>query len=366
MTSVDVEYNALIHQMSGEDWRDVAITLSTASPGLNASAPALGPFVVDLHQAQAAPAPLVLGERAAVLGRYKDIQAQRHMAAYANRIAIDSSENVSTNWTLNAAANACQTLEILEGHELAQWLAEGDSACAEGPSLSYPLEPKVSLASRPDQQLVRIASMKLASAAYHVATPVLSGFVYREAEIVNSSAFDMLGGSMSVYLDGAFVGRGELDSVARGQTFVVGLGVDPQVRTRREQIARSERIQGGNELLTFSYRLVVENYKTAPVDVRLQDRVPHADREDSLNVTLGEMSVKLSENPAYLRLERPLGILRWDIEVPASASGEKASVLTYSFTLEHDRNLELAAAGDETNQRSQEEFKRLLKHRQAK
>jgi uncharacterized protein (TIGR02231 family) len=363
MTAVDVECNALIHQMSGEEWSDVELTLSTASPGLNAAAPAIAPFVVDLHPGQREEAK---SDAAAVLGRYKDVQSRRQLAATANRIAVTNPDNLNTNWAMNEAANASQTIEILEGGELLQSLAGDEAASAEGPSLSYPLEPKVSLASRPDQQLVRIAAMKLKSSAYLVANPVLTAFVYREAEIVNSSAFDLLGGPMSVYLDGGFVGRGELESVARGQTFVVGFGVDPQVRTRREQAEKAERVQGGNKMLTLKYRLVIENYKSAPVAIRVQDRVPHADRADSLNVTLGEMSAKLSEDPTYLRLERPMGILRWEIQAPAAAGGERAFILTYAYTIEHDRNFELAAPGTETNQKAQKEFERLQKQRQGK
>lgn len=41
-TSVLLEYNAAIEQMSGEDWTDAALTLSTATPSLDAEAP-------DLH-----------------------------------------------------------------------------------------------------------------------------------------------------------------------------------------------------------------------------------------------------------------------------------------------------------------------------
>ena len=45
---VRVEYNALIHQLTGEDWKDVILTLSTASPALSAAGPGLAPFHVTL------------------------------------------------------------------------------------------------------------------------------------------------------------------------------------------------------------------------------------------------------------------------------------------------------------------------------
>ena len=61
---------------------------------------------------------------------------------------------------------------------------------------------------------------------------MLTSYVYREAELANSSDQDLLAGPITVYLDGRFVGRGEIPTVA-GQTFVVGFGADPQLRARR-------------------------------------------------------------------------------------------------------------------------------------
>src|SRR5690606_12287144 len=45
---VTVEYNASIEQMSGEDWNDVAMALSTATPSLVAKAPTLDPLAIQL------------------------------------------------------------------------------------------------------------------------------------------------------------------------------------------------------------------------------------------------------------------------------------------------------------------------------
>jgi len=58
--------------------------------------------------------------------------------------------------------------------------------------------------------------------------------------------------------------------------------------------------------VTFHYRLIVENYKDTPAEVR-----------------------------SY----RPRGILRWDVEVPARAVGAKAFTVEYTYKMSHDRNL---------------------------
>ena len=45
----------------------------------------------------------------------------------------------------------------------------------------------------------------------------------------------------------------------------VGAFADPQLRTRRELVNKTEAIQGGNNVMSFEYRLVIENYKDAAV-----------------------------------------------------------------------------------------------------
>jgi uncharacterized protein (TIGR02231 family) len=45
---VSVEFNALIHQVSGEDWKEAKLALSTASPKTSAYNPRLAPLYVDV------------------------------------------------------------------------------------------------------------------------------------------------------------------------------------------------------------------------------------------------------------------------------------------------------------------------------
>ena len=45
---VDVEYNAVVHQSSGEDWTNAQLALSTAVPALVATPPTLEPMQITL------------------------------------------------------------------------------------------------------------------------------------------------------------------------------------------------------------------------------------------------------------------------------------------------------------------------------
>jgi hypothetical protein len=121
-------------------------------------------------------------------------------------------------------------------------------------------------------------------------------------------------------------------------------------------------VQGGNRELDFQYRLIVENYKEEAVPVRIYDRLPHCDRPEDIRITLDEMKDPLDDDVLYLRRERPKGILRWEIDVPAGAIREKARIIEYGFSLEFDRNFQLTTTGGSGKQQ-QREFEQLQRMR---
>ena len=351
---VEIEYNAVIQQMSGEDWNDIKLTLSTASPALSAQGPDVAPFRVALARS----VPKQKGQMD-INNALQSLRGQQKSAITRQQNAQFFAENTKFNWDINVAANGFQQLELIAGSDALRVIQDQGPRMSEGPSVSYELPDTVSLSARSDQQMIRISRFKLESTMYQVATPILTSYVYREAMMKNVGKDALLGGPVSVYLDGKFVGRGEIPTVAQGQTFVVGFGADPQLRVRRELVKRDERTQGGNRVVSFKYKLVIENYKDVAVPVRLVDRVPVSERSSDIRVTLLDVAEeRLSKDELYVQNEKPKGILRWDIDVPAKASGAKAAVKEYGFTMELDKALSITvpvkAKADELRQEFEE------------
>jgi len=358
-TSAQVEYNATVHQMSGEDWREVKVTLSTASLALVARGPELAPFWVTLS-------PVVEGKRA------KDLPAQARRYRFKleeQQLVVENTlrlpAQLSAQWDLNVAASMLQNVELeASATELAQVRRAGRGP-AEGLSVTYQLPGRISLESRADRQLVQIDALELKSSFCYVASPVLTSFVYREAEIMNDSQMSLLEGPATVYLDGEFVGRGNVPLVARGQRFRSGFGTNPQLRASRELVSKEDKTLGGNRRQTFYYRLAIENYSERPVTVQLYDRMPTAIDSADLRVTLGEMEDKLSEDALYLERQRPQGILRWDVEVPAGSTGVNARKVEYQYTLEFDRKLAvLTPAEGGKGRKAEERFEAIMLQRE--
>ncbi len=364
---ITVEYNASIQQMSGEDWNDVEMVLSTATPSLVATAPRLEALAIKLG----APDQSAPREKSAAES-YKQVQDSRaqlekirgsfsaELFGQANQPAESKAEGFDGggpaagggmgSWDFSAAntANADQglnraacELQLMDiNNSLSDLKSKGGRILkpAEGVSVSYQLANRTSLPSRSDRQLIQIAAVPLKGEFYRLATPVLTSFVYEEARLTNTSDHVFLAGPVATFLGGQFVGRGELPTVTIGESFSVGLGIDSSLRTDRQLVNKEERIQGGNRVVDFTYELSLENFGHEAAKVRLLDRLPTVSEND-IKVTLVKSDEKVSDDSMYQLTDRKDGILRWDIEVPAEAVGPKKKVLRYTMQVEYDKQL---------------------------
>jgi prefoldin subunit 5 len=332
--TAQLEYMAHVQQTTGEDWSKVRMTLSTATPRMQAEGPPLVPFWVTLgEEAQA-------GQAALPVESYLAQRRQLEVAQQAAGVGIMAARGAGPGPTdqkasgleLNRLAAELQNLEMnikevsLRGRYPSIRPEEG------GLSVSYQLPGAISLPSRPDRQLVEIAALRLPAQGYYEAVPLLSSFVYRKTVLTNTSELPLLDGPFSAYLDGEFVGQGSLPLMARGQEMTVGLGVDTQLRCRRDLIDKTDRIAWGSRVQTFTYRLSLENFKKAAVPMRVMDRIPASKTED-LTVSLDKTGLPLSTDPLYLRDLKPAGILRWDLELAAGAAGAQARQIEYTYQL---------------------------------
>jgi hypothetical protein len=355
-TNVDssLEYNAMIHQFSGEDWQNVQLTLSTSSPAISSMRPSLAAHRITLSSEQAQQA----NTQDVVSQAFKGSIAVQQQAAYTLNNTIDFSGNAKASLTMNCALDDQSILELTTDLGVLKTLSTEQAAMAEQRSITYVLADSVTLNNRPDQQIVRIATPNLPANMYLVATPVLTNLVYRETELANKSQFDLMAGPIGIYLNDQFVGRSEIPFVTRGQKFIVGLGADPQLIAKREVVSRNEETQGGNRRITIRYRLKVENYHNESTLVRLLDRVPLAGDGTDVQIKLAADTPKISEDKIYQEIERPEGVLRWDMEVPGN--GESASI-EYGYSLEFDRQYSLSNAN--TQPANEQEFEQRLLRR---
>lgn len=381
---VTIEYLASIQQMSGEDWTNVRLTLSTATPALVSSAPALEPLAIAL----AAPRQGGTGgggsggpgggnyadAKKELARRQSELEANRNLmnappastgapvgdaadnagepagdilALGFNSLALRDMDSNRNDLILNEVAAEGQLLDVasrerIVRQEAGKRVAE-PSPSEESVSVTYSVAARNSVPSRNDQQLIQIARIEAPSTFYKVATPVLTSSIFDESLVTNASDMVLLAGPSASYAGGEFVGRGIVPTVAVGQSFTAGFGIDTSLRATRELVERTESTQGANRVVDFTYRISIENFSKQPVPLRLMDRLPNPKGHD-IKLTLvssGAENQPLSNDPAFERSQRKNGLLRWDLTIPAERSGANPYTLEYRFQLEYDRQMSI-------------------------
>lgn len=356
---VTLEYNASIQQMSGEDWTDVKMILSTATPNLIAMAPVLDPLAISLQAGQP-------GQPGGSVSYHKSVEElyirQQSLTARRNRgDSYDGSGNLNFNGTmmnqsvvgqkeldqaqekldrgLQDVARDMQFLELIAKDTRDRGPVRVRPS-EETVSVTYQLANATSLPSRQDTQLIQIASMPVAAEFYKLAAPVLSGYVYDQATLTNNGKMVLLAGPVASYLSGQFVGSGQIPTVALGEAFDVGFGIDSSLRATRELSDKTESTQGGNKVMNFTYRLTIENFGQTAATVRLTDRLPIT-KDNDVRITLSPKEA--AKAPQH---DVKKGLLRWDVPIEPQAIDSKAVAIDYQFRLEFDRQMTIAGLPD--------------------
>jgi hypothetical protein len=361
--AVKLEYDASVRQMSGEDWPDVDMILSTATPSLVSTAPVLDPLEIALASVPAAEAQSAIGgaytqQREALIQQQNFAENSRNSSNGFNggapaagvggyggmaggmiaqqQLAQQAAQQQSLDSDLNSVARQLQVLELVAQPVKNQTPSEGHQSV----SVTYHI-PRTSIPSRSDEQLIQIAALGLKGTFYKTAMPVLTSFIYDQASVVNDGKIVLLAGPVSSYQNEQFVGLGQIPTVSMGESFTLGFGIDSSLRATRELVDKTDNVQAGNRVLNFDYKLSIENFGADPAVVRLMDRVPTS-KANEAKITLGTTSQELSTASDYSASDKTKGILRWDVSVPAQAIGEKAARVEHQFKVEYDKQLSIS------------------------
>jgi uncharacterized protein (TIGR02231 family) len=323
---VTLEYLAGVVQNTGEEWPNVKLVLSTAQPMLNSAPP-------DLQSLHVAVAPKGQPAAQPTIAELEDQIKNLRCKAQKD---FNDRKTASGIGLVNTAAAREQSWELFNPE------AAVKRGCMlsnrEGPTVTYRIATPLTVASRPDSQVLEVAKIDLKPDIYYKTVPILSPHVYRMADMINKSEHVLLPGEATMYSGSDFVGQMSIPLVAVGESFTVGFGVDPQLVVQRSMVDKMRSTSGGNQLLRYDYRILVHSYKAEKVKLQVWDRLPYADN-DTVAVSLLKTSPELSKDAVYQRENRPNNLLRWDLVVEPNSNGEKAVPINFEFKLELDRQL---------------------------
>lgn len=318
-SDIQIDYEAELYQRTGEDWKDVSITLSTAQPQDSITPPMPRPWFVDIHE------PVVLGTEL----RMQTKALPQPTAARGRNSAIVGFE-----------ADAM----VLE--EYAELTSAASAATVEGggPAVNFVIPRTLIIPSNAQESITTaIATIEVESDSYRVAVPMLTDSVFIQSEVKNTSPYVLLPGSASIFYGSDYVGKTNLSTVTPNETFEINLGIDEMMSAKRtllEKQTSNTGLFGSGKQTMFDYRIELSNGHESAIDTRVWDRMPVSQNE-KIEIALLHNSKPLSTNPKYQSDKLKQGILRWDVSIPGNSTGQSVDVLTWTVEVTRSKDVEM-------------------------
>lgn len=300
---VHLTYLAEVTQTTGEDWSAVALTLSTAKPGLGTLPPKLTPWYVDVYQPlpPPAPAPMMFRNRAVASAAPGGNDEENDMLSMAGSYAFES-----TQPAISAEAPSAQITN-------------------EGGVVTFAIDGNNNIPGDGASHKITIFNDDYPSHLEHIAVPKLVSFAYLQAIVTNpADGVTLLSGQANIFRDNRFVGTTPLENVAPGQEFKLNLGIDEGLKIIRDLIERKveKQLIGGQRRIIYAYRLVVTNLREQVAMLKVSEQLPISRNE--------QIKVRLNRTSPQTQLGE-MGLLEWSLQLEPHAKQE----LSYQFTVEH-------------------------------
>jgi uncharacterized protein (TIGR02231 family) len=255
---VELTYYGVVRNGTGEDWNNLALTLSTARPSMGGGAPELPAWIVDVSR----PMPMPL----AMEMRRKEMSERQAL----NQMAVASAAPMADARVAQDAGLAFSTIE------------------AGTTSATFKIATPVTLASDSTSQKVAITSAKLPGNLQYQATPKLLEAAFLRASVTNTGEFPFLAGPVSTFLDDTFVATSRLKTVMPGERFELALGVDDAIAVKRHLVNRFAEDTGltnSGRRVTYEFLVTITNNKKTAERVVFTEAIP-VSRDEKIVVKL--------------------------------------------------------------------------------
>lgn len=279
--SLEIDRGVTVSQASGEDWRGVALTLSTARP-ISQSAPSqLNPLL-------------------------RQIRPEEQIRPQAGLMSL--SDQAESRMTALEAAPAPMAEPVFQ-----------PKVARQGANVTYSYPGTVDLRNGVEDLRLPLDTLDLSPALSALAVPRRDSTAFLMAEVTNTTGEILLAGGATLYRDGAMVGRSYIEQLAEGADADLPFGAIDGLQLSRIVPERSEGERG---LLTSSNGMVevailkIENLTDRSWPIRVLDQVAYSE-QDAL-----EIDWSAAPRPTETDVDGLRGVLAWEFEIAAEQTRE--------------------------------------------
>ena len=270
---LNMTFKASINQNTGEDWKDVKLSLSTGEPQKQGNAPVFGTWYI-----QPVPQVKTMKFLAPEIKHDNEVSKPQTDEKYAlEEVVVGGYGAVQTNYQQTAKTfDLPQPYTIKTGSENFQ---------------------------------VELKPLEIPATYEYYVAPKYDKDAFLTAKIVDWEKYDFMAGTMKLYFEDTYLGDSYLN-INNQDTLSISLGRDKGVVVSRNKMTdfRKKQSLGSNKVDSRGYEIVVRNTKHQMINVTIEDQFPiskakeievnnqEADEAD-VNKETGKITWKLNLEP---------------------------------------------------------------------
>ena len=298
---VELVWQAQITQNTGEDWKDVAVSLSTTRPAAGIDLPQLASLTL-------VPAPMAPVAKAKA-AREEAKQSALEVDQYSDVLTLADGVVGGVVGGVEAAAPA--PAEMAEA-----------GAARRDVAVTFDLPGKLDIPSDAQPHKHRVASRSLQGKTEYRTIPKLNPAVFLISSVTLTGEVPLLPGRVQHFVGPDLVGSSWMMDRAAGEEFPLSFGPDDRLKAERKPIWRKVEQKGKDDEIDYKFVTTLENHLGTDAALELKDRVP-VSGDERITVILDEKET----SAGFTRDPKEPGILTWPVTVPKG--GKKEITLRY-------------------------------------
>jgi len=268
-----IDQLAYVSQVTGEDWDNIQLSLSTHNPSINANFESLSPWLLSFVQQES------------------------------NTLCDDYAGEIESKEVSNDRTQTGKRVENQIEFKQAEVSSTPFSA-------EYIIPGKVSLKSEKNAKKFKIQDQTFTTELMVIAAPQRSLKAYLHAHLNYTSDSPLLPGKVSLFRDNAYVGDSHLELLNPNEDMKLSFGIDHAIKIEHKIMAEKNGTNGfigKRNYITRNYKTRIHSYHKQNINVRIIDRLPSSKHED--------IKVDISANhtkPSIIDLHNNKGVVAWD------------------------------------------------------
>lgn len=283
---------AIIHQSTGEDWKNVVLKLSTSNPNESGTKPELQTTYLGFRSFDQ-----LQYKRSILESKKSRTDRSEAMPVYQDGIAVQATGNVPQN------AITTQTDVNLEFNVTSAYTIPSDN----------------------NEHQVDLTISTLNATYAYAAVPRLTKDAFVTAQILNNDMPNQVSGPAKIYFDGSYMGETQLSS-STADTVLFSLGRDKRINIQRVLLKdfSSKSLSGSIRKEQSTWEITIRNTRKEPIQIVVEDLIPVS--------TDKEIEVKLIQSGGAT-FEEATGKLKWLLNIDA----EKSQSVRFSFEVKYPK-----------------------------